>query len=100
MAGDGEGGAISTLTHLSITRLPLSNNAIFIVKSLFVLKQIFVHKSIRTEQYMLHHFMKSAKMMSVMKAASSRRAEKALKEILDKAGDIVLICFNHISSIY
>ena len=35
---------------------------------------------------LLHHFMKSAKMMSVMKAASSRRAEKALKEILDKAG--------------
>ena len=49
---------------------------------------------------MLHQFMKSAKMMSVMKAASSRRAEKALKEILDKAGDIVLICFNHICSIY
>ena len=29
------GGAISTLTHLSITRLPLSNNAIFIVKPYF-----------------------------------------------------------------
>jgi len=35
----------------------------------------------------LIHFYKSAKMMSVMKAASSRRAEKALKEILDKADD-------------
>ena len=33
----------------------------------------------------LEIFLQVGKMMSVMKAASSRRAEKALKEILDKA---------------